>query len=287
MPSTVEIVVKGIALWYQKEDVHWNALLPFDDCHIVDFSVQVNEGRPTNRRSLARKKGKVRIYREGGVQGLSSSTPAFDQQVLDLTSVEPYLTHDRVRIKDDDKWDDSAVHLQIESIELTVFDYVEDITDEPLLLHGSIMQLQRLDSMAHWVKGTIVIPDGETLKVESNDREIASLPGNGRDDYRIVINNDCHRLSDKNDMLKYYEVITGYDADDTSEEFWVGEKNPVPPGVQLESNTAIESLAQLSKIDILKALVLIYKMFTGNASLAAGKPCMNVRVSKADDLPDF
>lgn len=289
MSSTVEIVVKGIALWFKKEGF-WNALLPFDDCHIVDFSHGTADGPPSRRRSLARKNGKIKISRVSGSEVELEPTPAFKREVLDLSSRgSSYITHRKVKKKTD--WADKAVYLRIGSAKLSVFDYVQDLTDDPLLLHGTLTRLQRLDSVAHWVKATIEIPDAETVKIDINGMTVVSFSGTANENYHVVINNDCHNLSEQNDMMMYYDnVITGYEDDGAtvSEKFWVGELNPLDSSKSpMVSLPAIESLAEHSSKDFWMALKLWLKILTGDASLLEGKPCMNVQVTDNDDLPIF
>ena len=291
MPTTVDIVVKGIALWFKKDNF-WNALLPFDDCHNVDFSYRSADGPPNRKRSLARKNGKIKIYLSSDPNPSQTPAPttAFDNQVFNLTSQGPsYITHRQIRKKAN--WADNAVYLRIGSAKLSVFDYVQDLTDDPLLLHGTITRLQRLDSIAHWVKATIEIPDGENLHIEINGAAPILLPGTGGGTYHVVINNDCRSLTKQNDMKMYYDyVINGYeDATATvAEQYWLGELKDLDPEFETVSLPAIGSLAGHSAAEFKTALKMLLEMFTGGtASLEEGKPCMNVKATDPGDLPSF
>lgn len=321
MSTTIEVIVKGIALWFQKDEF-WNALLPFDKCHIVDFSFSKDDGPPSKRRSVAGKKGRIRIFRSaGGAEDKPTETPAFRSQVFDLTNdkfsdLKPYLTHSAVTKKTD--WADKAVYLRLGSAQLSVFDYLQDLTDDRILVHGTTTVLQRLDSIAHWVKATITVPDkppGIEVSIRINDEDVLTTPitaaTGGK--VQIVINNDCQKRTKANDMLMYYDII---DSDPAGEKFLIGDSKPVESNKGLEENLLGNIASGLSKLGDHKSVesdtdpeqnllshsssdmseksllgVLIFAKDegrTGGASLLEGKPCMNVQVTNTkSDLPSF
>jgi hypothetical protein len=213
---------------------------------------------------------------------------SFDDYVLDLTAPPdgPYKTHSKV-VKETD-WDENAAILQIGSGEISVFDYVQDLTNDPITLRGTSIRLQRLDVVGHWVKCMLKIPNEKPVTIQISGEKDIKLEGKKDTHYRIVINNDCSGHTKTNDMLMYYNVIRGFEHADVTDQdyFWVGAaiEPELLDGVT-KNLSKVDRSAELKSIDSMLKYISIN--ITGLAALAEGKPCMNIKVTKADDLPDF
>ncbi len=303
MATNVEIIIKGLALWFQKENF-WNALLYFDDdCHLVDFSHGPADRPPVLKRSLARPNGKIRMDIEGSAITAPTSTAAFDARVLNLTAREgtalPYLTHHNVRTRDN--YRAKAIYLRLGNAELSVLDYLEELTDDPILLHGENIKLQRLGSLGHWVRAKIRVPEGSALVIRiHNEANPIRIPGTaGETSHRITINNDCSKKSLNNDMFRYYDFIIGSDFEDREEKFWVGKRvdqsleaiiqQRLQAGTIQQQLQAMTEEVDVSKFDIsILIRLLLFIIFTGGAALLQeGKPCMSLQATESGGLPNF
>ncbi|HEV7643624.1 MAG TPA: hypothetical protein VGO50_06715 [Pyrinomonadaceae bacterium] len=287
MATNVEIFIKGLALWFKRDDC-WNALLYFDDCHLVDVSHGPADEPPVLKQSLARPNGKIKIDIQREPAAVTSTT-SFNTKILNLTSKgagAPYLTHNSVEIRSD--WATKAVHLRLGNAELSVSDYIEELTDDPILLHGERIQLQRFKSLGHWVKAKIRVPEGKMLDIQLQS-DITSIPGTTAETgYRIVINNDCSRKSLNNDMFRYYDLIKGLDAAGREEKFWVGKRLDQSLDAIIEQRTQAQTEeVDVSRIDM-SFFILLYIILTGGTSLLLeGKPCMSVQASDVTNPPPF
>ena len=316
MATTVDIIIKGIAICYRgRTDNQWHVLFPIDaqGCHKIDFSHQKGDAPESGKTPLARSTS-IRIT---ALEASSATNESgnFRQRVLNLTSTTlPIQTHPRIRKKGD--LAGKAVLLTIPNARFTVRRYLEEFHV------GRIDDLEELPSqrrtpltsLAHSVKATINLNDGGQVIVES-DR----LPG-GRFSteigfsYILTFDNDCAvPKADRNDMDMFYDVIEEYDnstGNPVDRRFRIGgvgrtggkapdsetiekliglgfDKGTIekPTGFGFDSETFKQLIESGLDIGTIKQLIEIISLPTEPPIYEDGKPCLVVQVTEPNDLP--
>lgn len=219
--STINIIIKGIAICYQKvidgKNV-WRILFPFNECHTVKFSYNKGAGEVfVGHLGKAKSRVEVALQPEAGP---ASSTQEFDEKVLDLTSGDASLeTHSSIASKE--KWEERGILLTIPS---AVFDVRKTLLDFSInqglniflynskngaiqILHNSNGSGQTRD-IAHSITGRIVLEKKGALSVKTDTNTVFTAEPDT--DYTLTFDNDCNELPKgrfKNDMEMIYELL--------------------------------------------------------------------------------
>jgi hypothetical protein len=247
MSIIVDIIIKGVAICYQKEvegKTVWRVLFPFDEvvdgkrCHNLYFNWR-RETAPASRRiPLAAPNVWINITAVGA-ETETGEEGNFGNYAFNLTNNDPtYITHRQIKKKDG--WADGTVLMTIDNAVFYPMDYIQDLTDERPILWGGRpdnlpeQSLQLPGTITHSVRARIeLVNDGE-LTVTSNKLPrpvVISEAGN----YTLTFDNDCHTVTrGRNDMFMFYEK-TIEDVDDPYQWFWIGapplDKVSEPPGL--------------------------------------------------------
>lgn len=124
---------------------------------------------------------------------------------------------------------------------------------------GAPAAVSHIGLTAQSLKGTIVLPAGESLTIRSKDRDLLTIGGGGL--FTLRFDNDCHDgKTGPNDMFVYYEntIVPLRDGKVVQEQFIVGDLG--------------ETVANTGPMD-------------GGPDLAGGKPCMSGQISETENLP--
>jgi hypothetical protein len=256
MATTVEIILKGVGICYEKKDT-WKILFPFNECHSVKFSCRKNDEKLTKIGHLAMANCRIDVNVSPERQNREAKrSPNFEKYVLDLTHTEEKKqaqdssgkvpTHGKVRVKKDkdkkEKWREKAVLLSLQNAEMSVLDYIEDYTDEDILLHEvDTPNRKPIEySLAHWLRAKIDLQPNEELTVKRNNSELLKITSTADKDivYTLTFDNDCVEVREnQNDMDMYYQIVE--DAKNPKRRFRlvsasVNDEAPrvIPPGVR-------------------------------------------------------
>lgn len=310
MPTTVDIIIKGIAICYRK-GANWHVLFPIDadGCHKINFSYKKGDNSDLPIGALAKSTG-INIKIEGGSASSNvGETPNFTNHVLDLTSTR---THPRIRKKGD--LTGKAVLLTIPNARFSINKYLEEFPGGkiPALEELPAGTKQPLTTLAHSVKATITLDDGAHAVVESNVLKDGRFPTDAGFSCILTFNNDCETPKpEKNDMDMFYEVIEEFDGTSVrNRKFRIGGVGAKRTPIDKVIERIIEELRELGfdeeTIDRLlasgfdmkvigKLLVLgIDKETLGQLikliilseppNFAGGKPCLVVKVSEQESI---
>jgi hypothetical protein len=202
MAVTVDIIIKGIAICYQKGN-NWQVLFPVDKegCHKIDFSSKDQTGSPVT--SLAKKADSIEIT----AKGATSETGAdenFVQDVYDLTSED---THGKVRLKEEaGRYVSMTIpnaHFSIN--EVFVGQKGQKLADLVDIKHPKLKK--PVKRLANSVKGTITLNDGGHVTVKAGE---FSFTTDGS--HTLIFDNDCEKVKvGRNDMDMFYEIIEEFD----------------------------------------------------------------------------
>ncbi|HEX9963217.1 MAG TPA: hypothetical protein VGB00_19960 [Pyrinomonadaceae bacterium] len=277
MATTVNIIIKGVAICYKKAQDDrrnfWRVLFPFDEegCHKVNYSWRKGDDPDRDKTSLAIPRGLINIaVSANAAVPVPDESPNFTKYVFDLTdtTTNERKTHSEIRLKSDgeqEKWRDRTVLMKIEGPALfSVDSYMIDPTGaRPILYkHENINDdrpvTQLPGTLAHTVRAVIEVPNEGKVTITS---EGVNKEFSGGGDYTVTFDNDCAVERDgKNDMDMFYEK-TIFDPSNDKRRFIVGQRS----GDRFEASLG-------------KNFVSI------PVSLAAGKPCLVVKVTKTDPL---
>jgi hypothetical protein len=264
MASTIEIIVKGIAICYKKTIADgrtvWRVLFPFNDCHSVKLSCDMG-GETIFLGHLGSSKSKIEIV-TGSTTSSTGSTTDF-KEVLDLTSdgsdpAHPLVTHASLQKKSG--WDERGVALTIPNMYFDVRNSLRDfaeIGNSEIYLEDTEGGIEQpIEDIAHSVRGTIDLSGGETASIIIDGRTIfTSQP---EVSCVLVFDNDCkeEHPDHPNDMVMIYQLVE-------------------EPG----NEDRMFLVKGRAKADGDKNLM------SEPPNLLGGKPCLVVKVSKSDDLP--
>lgn len=188
--ASVNIIVRGIAMTYHKDDGIWRILFPFGECHMVKF--KTDEGDPGIE--LAEEGRRIRITTEGAKSsfGMGAGYDTF----LDLTA--EYSHSNGIKIKDN--WNENAVLMMIESGEYSVHEYTRD---EHLMARSNRVTLSP-QKIAYSSKITI-----EADKVIVNVDGLNDFPKVFDSDSTIIFDNDCHEGEHRkiSDLEMVYNIV--------------------------------------------------------------------------------
>lgn len=235
MPATVDIIMKGVGLCYRKKDV-WKVLFPFNDCHTVKFSHRKDDEKLEKEGSLKEKCRKIDInISPARQQQTATHTTNFIDRVLDLTHTPQQnqvqgkpakvKTHGKVKVRGG--WNETSVRLSIQNAEMSVLDYIQDYTDEDIVLvednGGKSAQNseQKIDHpLVHWLKARVTLNQNERLKITRDGSDFLEIsnPDNSSPQYTLIFDNDCVAVDHKqNDSDMFYLVIK--DSDGSKRQF--------------------------------------------------------------------
>jgi hypothetical protein len=210
MATTVDIIIKGIAICYRKDD-NWHVLFPIDaeECHKIAFSYKKGDNSDLPKGDLAKSTAINITIAGAGASSVTSETSNFTSHVLDLTSQR---THGKIRSKGD--LTGKAVLLTIPHARFSINKYLEEFPSGriPDLVETKTGARNPIYTLAHSVKGTITLNDGAQVVVESDGLgggRFVTEPGFSS---ILTFNNDCEKPKPgKNDMDMFYEVIEEFD----------------------------------------------------------------------------
>lgn len=309
MATTVHIIIKGVAICYKKEQANqgerrnfWRVLFPFDDarCHKVNFSWRAGDGPENDEGSLAIPRGMINITVSGGeaTNPAPDETQNFTEHVLDMTNsgnTNQRRTHNQIKLLMRGTppharldWNDRTVLMKINVPALfSVDSYLADPrgTKPILYKHENIQdfdpETQLPNTIAHTIKGTIVLPGNGKVTVTSGSLSKDFADG----EYTITFDNDCSKIRlDKNDMDMFYDK-TIFDPDNAKRRFIVGDRAGDTSRSLLSEFIDTENLASSKLTSIIEHILNAF-IVSVPASLAGGKPCLVVKVSKSEHLPD-
>lgn len=245
--ATVNIIIKGIAMIYHKEDKIWKILFPISDGHNINFIENDN----ASGISLAEANRQIQITAQNPSSEFKIGDNYFD--FLDLTA--DYSHSNGVRLKDN--WSENAVLMSIENAEMSIYEYTE--TEHMMLKENTVtLAPQRIGYSAN------AVIKSESVVINVNNH--SEFPKIFEEDCTITFDNDCgegdkRKISDF-DLL--YKVVEGMDA---AEERYV--------------------VAKISEnIDVPIFVGKVFEQDDDSKDPSArGLPCHLVRVSKPESLP--
>jgi hypothetical protein len=287
MSATIDIIIRGIAICYKKPKSTkvdlWRVLFPFDDenlaagkklCHELNFSSKVGDAPelPGHERPLAKPRGVITIKASQNKLETSSESDNFKEYALDLTNTATGKpkTHGAVELKEKDteNWRKGTVLMKIDvPAVFSVCDYIHELTSEDIFLNehnGTVTSGKQHDIIAHSVKATFELDEDETLQVFNGTDRLETITVEDKKLYTLIFNNDCKiKRPGKNDMEMFYEK-TIVEPGKPNRKFLITDK--------LEDSSSKKGDAELESIP--------------EISLAEGKPCLSVYVSKSEGLPE-
>ena len=251
MVTTVDIVVKGIAICYKKEN-NWHVLFPVDKCHSVNFShKKIDDLKDSDPTPLSKAANPILVTTKNAAS-VSSQTQNFEKHVLDLTSSG---MHPKIKKKGDLKG--KAVLLTIPNARFSVRKYLQEFPNV------EVPDLEEVDTtnrrplkdelIAHSVKATIILNEDGHLTVESDALGTNFITDKG-ESFILTFDNDCVETKlGHNDMDMFYEVIQ--DTEKPDRMFRIG-------GIGETKGLLVEP-----------------------PDFRQGKPCLVVTASDPNDLP--
>jgi hypothetical protein len=246
--ATVNIIIKGIALVYHKDDGLWKIMFPFGECHETKFK----EGFTDSGIPLAAANRQIRIRAENPSSSFEIDDNYYD--FLDLTA--DYSHVEGVRLKDD--WEENAVFMSIENAKLSVHEYT---ATEHMLLSGNNVTFAPTN-IGYSAEAAI---NCERVVVEVDNHPL--FPRVFEQSCTLIFDNDCEQGAEReiSDFDMVYNVVE--DAQTAAERFVVTKVTedrdfPIVVGTVLD-----EKFDQKYK-----------------DPFAKGLPCHIVRVSKSENL---
>jgi len=188
--AQVNIIVKGIAMSYHKNDGLWKVIFPFGECHKVKFK----EGSGDLGISLAEGNRQIRITTENAVSSFEIGENYDD--FLDLTA--SYSHANGVRMKDG--WEEAAVLMTVENGKFSVDEHTE--TQHLMLKENSVT----LEPTTIGYSGKIEI-DSERVIIDVDDHP--EFPKVFDSDCTLIIDNDCEQGETRiiSDFDMVYNVV--------------------------------------------------------------------------------
>jgi hypothetical protein len=249
--AIVNIIIKGIAMSYYKDNDIWRIIFPFGECHEAKFKVDAGDpGIP-----LAEAGRRITVTTENPSSSFEIDDNYYD--FLDLTA--DYSHADGVKLKDD--WDEYAVFMTAENAKLSVYEY----TPSEHVLTSSDNKVKFAPAQI----GYSAIVRIESEKVIIDVGEHPDFPKIFDQNCTLFIDNDCEQGAERkfSDFDLVYNVVE--DASPASERFVVRKISE-----SLDTPIFVGS---------------VYDPDDDNEGtkdpFARGLPCHKVRISKSENLP--
>jgi hypothetical protein len=247
--ASVNIMVKGIAMNYRKDDGLWHILFPWGDCHNVKFK----ESEQDPGIALAGENVRIKITTEGAVSQFNAGDNF--NNFIDLTA--EYSHSDGIKAKDG--WEEKAVLMTVENAKFSV-DRSTNIRHFMFLDDKVTLGPQEIGY------------DGK-MEIEA-DKVIVEVEGHGEfpktfsKDCTLIFDNDCGVFDARKsaDFAMLYDVVE--DINKPGEQFEMAKVTDEMKGSYAAGTVLSEE-----------------QVVTVRDSLARGLPCHMVRVSKTDGLP--
>lgn len=244
--ATVNIIIKGIAMTYHKEDGIWKILFPIGDCHELKFK----EGDNDPGISLAQANRQIQITTQN-----AKSEFEIDEtysQFLDLTA--DYSHTDGVKLKDD--WSENAVLMSMGNAKLSM--YEQTTTEHMMLIENSVTLAPT--NIAYSAQA---VTSGERITVNVDNE--TGFPKVYEDDCTLIFDNDCGEGDERetSDFDMVYNVVEGINA---AEERYVVTKVDESIDYPIEVGKVFEEDDDTRD------------------PFAKGLPCHIVKVSKSENL---
>lgn len=301
MATTVDIIIKGIALCYRKGN-SWHVLFPIDargrGCHKINFSHKKGDDSDSAKTPLAQSTSIT--IRAPGANSASGQTDNFGRHVLNLTSAQ---THPRIRRKSD--LTGKAVLMTIPNARFSINRYLEEFPPHriPKLVEQSTGSGTDLTTLAHSVKATIAVDDGGQVIVESDQLTGGQFATERGFSHTLTFDNDCEIVRPgKNDMDMFYDVIEEHDGagNSTNRRFRIGGqgRDTLQRVIQeiietIESGKSKEIVQQLIQLGVdekyislldelsgdVESLKTLIKILSEPPNYDDGKPCLVAIVS--------
>ncbi|HEY0428335.1 MAG TPA: hypothetical protein VGC76_11175 [Pyrinomonadaceae bacterium] len=260
MAQTVEIIIKGAGIGYQKDD-YYHVIFPVDaeGCHKVNFSFQKDGEDESTAVSLA--KSKAIDISAPGATSIPGADEEYNNFVYDLTSP---TTHPRIRMKSEPG---KFTLLKVPNAQLSVNKFfLPPIPD--LVEVGNPANRSPIAQLAQSVKATITLDDGGQVNIDADEFSFSTDAGAS---CILIFDNDCDEvIQGQNDMDMYYEVIEEFDTGlkiATDKRFHIG---------------GLGNLSGLSK-ETLESMVNS-RFFKDPPDLAQGKNCLKCKVTDAESI---
>lgn len=244
--ATVNIIIKGIAMTYYKEDGIWKILFPIGDCHELRFKAGDNEPEI----SLAEVNRRIKITTQNPTSEFEIDDTYSD--FLDLTG--DYAHSNGVKLKDD--WSENAVLMSIENAKLSVHEYTK--TEHMMLKENSV-------TLAPTQIGYSAQAVINSEKVIVNVDNHPEFPKTFEEDCTLIFDNDCGEgdLRETSDFDMVYKIIEGIDS--------------------AEEKYVVTKVSESMDYPIFVGKVF-NQDDDSRDPFARGLPCHLVRVSKAENL---
>jgi hypothetical protein len=247
--ASINIIIKGIAISYHKNDGLWKVLFPFGECHQVRYKESDNDpGIP-----LAEINQRIRITTENADSTFEIGENYND--FLDLTA--DYSHKNGVRMKD--AWDENAVLMSIENAKVSVYEYTQN---------EHLMIKEKRVTLAPTKIGYSGIAIIESEKVIINVDNHPGFPKLLDKDCTIIFDNDCEQGETReiSDLQMVYNLVE--DPRAANEQFIV---TKVPQNLDFE--IVVGTVFDEETDENIRDPSLY------------GLPCHLVRVSKPEELP--
>ncbi len=188
--ASVNIIVKGIAVAYHKDDGIWRILFPFGECHLVKFKT----GEDDPGIELAEEGRRIRITTEGAKSRFRTGTD-YDS-FLDLTA--EYSHSSGIKIKDN--WNEKAVLMTIKNAEYSAYEYTND---KHLMARSNRITLSP-QKIAYSSK-IMIEADKVIVNVDGHD----DFPKVFDNDSTIIFDNDCQEGEHRkiSDLEMVYNIV--------------------------------------------------------------------------------
>lgn len=256
MSTTVDIIIKGAAICYQKAN-KWHVLFPIDNegCHTIKFSHRKVDETDSEKTPLVASRDPISITASSAASKTGAAED-FENHVLDLTSKKLPL-HKKIKKKGNPTGE--AVLMKIENAVFSVHKYLQNFSEPVPDLEevGTSNRTPMQEELtAHSVKATVILRNNAKLTVKSDvlDEDFVT---EANCSYVLTFDNDCYsQKPDRNDMDMFYDVLE--DADGSGRRFRLG---GVGPSTKAK-----------------------HKILTEPPDYRNGKPCLVVQVTDPNDL---
>ena len=247
--ATVNIIIKGIAMVYHKDDGLWKIIFPFGEGHEIKFK----EGFEDLGIPLAGEAREIRILTEN-----ASSSFEIDENYYDFLDLTADYSHENgVRLKDD--WREKTVLMTIENAKLSVYEYTET---EHMMLKGNNVTFAPT-KICYSGQASI---NCEKVVIEVDNHPL--FPKIFEQSCTLIFDNDCEAGATReiSDFDMVYRVVEDKEA--VAERF------------------VVTKVAEDIDYPIVVGTVLDGEDNEINRDpLRTGLPCHLVRVSKPEELP--
>ena len=246
--ATVNIIIKGIAMTYHKDDDIWKIIFPIGEGHELKFK----ESPEALGIALAEADRQIYITTENPITTFEIDDNYND--FLDLTG--SYSHANGIRLKDG--WSENAAFMTIENAKLSVYEYTE--TKHALLKNNQVTFAPV--QIGYSAQATI-----ESKSVTVNVNNHPDFPKVFDTDCTLIFDNDCEQGETReiSDFDLAYNIIEDIE---TAEERFVVTKVPENIDFPVFVGTVFDSVMHEKCRD----------------PFARGLPCHIVRVSKPENL---